>query len=893
MGAPACSLEAPKASNSSSGRFAPVPVVRCSPESVSTPGGAASSLSSTGAHILPSLGCRAPLWRPLHATGGSEEELLEPKKHINQEGREEGGTNGETRPQEAERDGISHALGRAIASGSENCREDSGEVPLPRLGELFESLPTPAFSLSTQRGLPQCLLSAHLRSELSAVRLLDIPAGEALLLQPVYEQWWKSVGASEPCGVAAEGEIPEKARLCMRCFDEEEEVPKRGRVSSGTQQPSSSGVSSLTCLSPAVAPLHDDSSCRSGLLAEEEEAGEREAREPGSDAYSAKRRRVAVDGSSAPSRTCEREASPRSPELGEEAEAAATLQESASPTALEVACSSPASSASSASASLPRRATLPVCDLAGFALHLMARDLQSAENIYPVHQKAAQRGGEKAHGPARARVGVGSSAGRQTLDARKLVSLALCMQAHIVTAPSEELKVGPATKCETTETVETAIADAKGEAARGLESEDDDSALHRLASKREVRMIRHAEEMLQEVVEELRSELRKKENVCCSACGRQIDARPFFFVHGEQKDGDTHAVAPPPLPHLLANLQGGSDPRLRQCVGRRLAAVLTTDLSSSADVSSPPCVSRASREPSLSSACAARPPSFPGAAFVSGVSVGGLGYGESLSERRKLFAASISSAPLFRQPTSVRFLPLHRGGPLELLHAFCCGADVIQGGETSEHAERGIAYSFDPDVLLQDEEEEEKRAGQNGGEKGGEKDDEKLCRRGEAISLEADARAAQEMLERAAAAGLASRLLHLDLTSEVYRDDFRPIMEKRSRGVSRATDCLSSRNCGGGEARKDEEMHALQRGKDGAFCRWSTVQDTRAYIHHLFNCRELMGPVLLLHHNLQCLLALFEVFRIFLRRGELRVAVQRFLRRCCEEGGGHAAGRAL
>ncbi|KFH05768.1 queuine tRNA-ribosyltransferase [Toxoplasma gondii MAS] len=881
MGLPACSLEAPKASNSSNGRFAPVPVVGSSPESFSTPLGVSSSLPSSGAHLVPSsLGCRAPLWRPLHAASGSEEELLEPKEKTNQEGREERGKNGEARVHETESDGTSQALGRAFASGSENCQEESGEVPMPRLGELFESLPTPAFSLSTQRGLPQCLLAPHLRRELSTVRLLDIPAGEALLLQPVYEQWWKSVGASELCEDAAGGAMPEKARLCRRCLEEEEGMPKRGRVSSGTE-PSSSESSPLAGLSPAGPSLHEGSSCQLGLPPEEEEAGERAACEADSDAHSAKRRRLlSVDGSSAPSRTCERGASPRSPELGEKTEVAETFRESASPTDLQVACPSRASSAS-----IPPRATLPVCDLAGFALHLMARDLQSAESIYPVNQKSAQRGGEKAQGHALARVGVGSSAGRQTLDARKLMSLAVCMQAHIVTAPSEELKVGSTTKAETTESVETAMTDAKSEGARGLErlerleTEDDERALHRLASKREVRMIRHAEILLQEAVEELRSELRKKEKGCCSACGRQMDARFFFLVHGEQKDGDTQAVAPPALPHLLANLQGGSDPQLRQCVGRRLAAVLTADVSSSADGSSPPCESRASPEPSLSSA---RPASFPRAAFVSGVSVGGLGYGESLSERRKLFAASINSAPLFRQPTSVRFLPLHRGGPLELLHAFCCGADVIQGGETSEHAERGIAYSFDPYDLLQDEEEEGESAGQNGGEK----DVEKLGRRGEAISREADARAAQEMLERAAAAGMASRLLHLDLTSEVYRDDFRPIMEKRSRGISRATDCLSSRNCGGSEASKDEETRASQRGKEGASCRWSTVQDSRAYIHHLFNCSELMGPVLLLHHNLQCLLALFEVFRIFLRRGELRVAVHRFLRRCCEKGAG-------
>ncbi|CBZ51313.1 hypothetical protein NCLIV_043790 [Neospora caninum Liverpool] len=841
----ACQVRLPVAGDSGSPGSVPAPQ-----DGLSVPRGAAASAVPSDSSLAPSslgghlrslnaplstpLAARAPLWCPALAAGDAERANVRRKEP----------------PRAArERPEIEEA-GEAEDAGKEGTGEVRSSFPpargeeacTPRLGQMLGSLPTPTFSLPTQRGLPQSLLPPHLRRELSELRILDIPAGEALLLLPVYEQWWNSV-AGVSRGEAREADAQVRARLCMRCRSREAEDVSADDLASGTP------ISSVPVLRPS-SPARVFSSGQPGVSvagASPSESARGEAAEAKGDAKAqdadrAKRRRVSGCGTATSELgSCAAAASPASTNGVKGEEAFATRNPSFTQ---QVASSSPSSPLSCASSS----ALPPVCDLAGFALHLMARDVRSAGgNIFPVNQKASQlRDGAQS---PRAKVTVGSTAGRQTLDARRLVSLALRMQAHVVTAPSEEVETrdAPPEKSQN-----GSWAGARSESGEAGEAETEGAkALHRVASKREVRMILNAEAMLQEVIEELRGAL--KEDAWCSGCGQV--AATGMYVHGERKDDDSRAVALPSLPHVLANLQG-STPRVRECVGRRLAALLA----SPSDV--PPSAAGAS-------------PALAGAAFVSGVSVGGLGNGETLAERRRLFAASVNSAPLFRTPCCVRFLPLHRGGPLELLHALCCGADVIQGGDASADAERGIAYSFDPDVLFEEDVEEATA---------------KNSQRGQDESWrQEDARKAQEMLESAVAAGLASRFLHLDLTSEAYRDDFRPIMEKR-RGERSEGGFASPSGCSA-EARNGRDQTGNAEQKRGT-CRWSTVRDSRAYLHHLFNCAELMGPVLLLQHNFQCLLALFEVFRFFLQRGQLHVAVRRFLSRCCDgspRGDGRAA----
>ncbi|PFH31532.1 hypothetical protein BESB_024980 [Besnoitia besnoiti] len=716
-----------------------------------------------------------PLWRPLDEFGeGGAQNTAQARC-----------ANGDTAPSQAPDEGC-----------------------LPRLGMLLEAIPTPAFSLSTQRGVPQCLLPLLLRKDLKQLKVLDVAAGEAQLLLPLYQRWWQTARAAAPPSLAcpsAESDASSGAaagsgdRRCARCRGDGEGQSKTETAEACNASSDAGAASRETCDTAQDAVV----TCAQG--------GEQH-----------KRRRLSSGELTAAAPGCAGGPRPA---------------ESYSP-----------------SSSCPEAPRLPpVCDLAGFALHLMARDLQSPSgNIFPVSQKAAhgsprrdgdqpdglapegstQPGGEKKKRKAAPKLSVGTTAGRQTLDAQGLFSVAVAMQAHMVTAPAEEYaEAGGGAKGDgaTGAGSEAPVAQnglAPGSApVAGGEGEEVQRAL--CASKKELRMLENAEEMLRETIDEAARQLARRLEDCCSSCGGAL--QPPLLVHGAVDAAADARLSPPPLvPYILANLQGGGNVGLRRLAAQRLASSL------------------------LASAPAS---------WVSGLSVGGLGLSESLGTRRRLFHASLA-APRLARGELIRFLPLHRGGPLELLHALCCGADFIQGGHAQSHAEEGTAYIFDPHWILDAETPAEDSMAERD-----------AATKDSARAAREDAREAQRLLEEAAARGLSNAFLHIDLKSAAYRDDFRPLM----------AGCGPVGRCPGkGEgAAKAEDAHAET--SESRACRWATVSETRAYIHHLFNTAELMGPVLLLQHNLQCLLALFEVFRVFLKRRKLRVAVMRFLERCCQD----------
>ncbi|PHJ18643.1 queuine trna-ribosyltransferase [Cystoisospora suis] len=370
-------------------------------------------------------------------------------------------------------------------------------------------------------------------------------------------------------------------------------------------------------------------------------------------------------------------------------------------------------------------------------------------------RKASRREGRDLTG-----VSVSTSSGRKSLLPSQLASLGLYMGVHLITSPSEELFLDEEVMKETATARRDMLVEGKrggekvtkteerkkkeeeeeekekhvegkeeesvcemmndtrekeeteeehdgtmrkkkknGEAKRREDGEKDDKEERRytMARKKSSRIIDSAEYMLIDLIHSLTERLKEEH------------ALSRVYVHsGEEQEGGenaehcrNHRFPSPSLhfPHILANLQGGRSSYLREYVSDRIGKYLHSFSSSSS--------------------------------LISGVCIGGLGYskddrGECLEERYRLLCASLSSIP----SQFPRFLPLQRSlrkvnereeekeekeekvlWPLHLLHAFCSGVDVVQGGEVYVHSEKGIAYAFNPSSLLsvyENEEEKEK-----------------------------------------------------------------------------------------------------------------------------------------------------------------------------------------
>lgn len=223
----------------------------------------------------------------------------------------------------------------------------------------------------------------------------------------------------------------------------------------------------------------------------------------------------------------------------------------------------------------------------------------------------------------------------------------------------------------------------------------------------------------------------------------------------------------------------------------------------------------------------------PSPAAVGGVSIGGLGMGESPQERRAVLQAVAAELP-----ASLLRACVGLSSPLEVLDAMLAGGvDVINSPLPFTLTQAGHALVFPLEMDAQGAEEEE-GAGAGGGAGGGMEAPAPKRRRLEKGSLTADAEAED---------GDGGAILNL--WERRWRKDARPLVA--------GCPCLACR------------------------------RHSRAYIHHLLLAHEMAGEVLLHTHNLEHVLGLFEAARraILNRRlPQYRAHVQRAL------GGGGGGG---
>ena len=177
-----------------------------------------------------------------------------------------------------------------------------------------------------------------------------------------------------------------------------------------------------------------------------------------------------------------------------------------------------------------------------------------------------------------------------------------------------------------------------------------------------------------------------------------------------------------------------------------------------------------------------------------------------------------------------RFLPLLNGSPVELLHAVFNGVDVIETDYPTEMGRAGFAFMFDPDVSIDSLREEIKKMSA----------EEKQAKLVEYFT------SAPAPVVPAAKAGPPPK--------KKGKAGQAPKLKPAVEGFHnvQVLDCAGD-SCAG-------VVHPIS---EKSFVK----QYSRAYIHHMYQCGELLGTMLVSMHNIHMYHRLLEACRRHLEEG--------------------------
>jgi len=211
---------------------------------------------------------------------------------------------------------------------------------------------------------------------------------------------------------------------------------------------------------------------------------------------------------------------------------------------------------------------------------------------------------------------------------------------------------------------------------------------------------------------------------------------------------------------------------------------------------------------------------------VAGFVVGGLGYEESLANRAAVLEVATANLPA----ALPRFLPLNQGTPIEVLQGVLLGIDVFEITYPIELAFKGIALTFDLEMPVEEGDPDVSGlAGLLPEQLKAAEPAERSKTPAEASNASAEKAASAPAAAPASAGAAGTVVRQMYLHKPECREDFGPISADSP-----------------------------------------VKQYSRAYFCHLIEVRELLGTMLLAHHNIDLYVRFFATLRGHIRKGTTR-----------------------